>query len=263
MRTPVVTSFALVVAALLPGTLSAQETRFSPTLRAGQLLSVSTIDGDVTVTRGEGRTAEVVATKRVLKGDGSRVKAVMEETSEGVRICTIYLHRGEDDRDTCNSPNRGRRNNWNDNDNNDVEINYTVRLPAGVELNVNTIDGLVDVRGVDTPARINTVDGDIIYEGVAPSRLNTVDGDIRASITGAWSVDASMNTVDGSIEVTLPADAALEVRGSTVDGSFRTDFPMTVRDKWGPRSIQGTIGTGGTRSLRLGSVDGDITLRRR
>ncbi|MEO5798534.1 MAG: DUF4097 family beta strand repeat-containing protein [Gemmatimonadales bacterium] len=265
MRTPVVTTLAIALAAVTAGrALPAQETRFSPTIRAGQHLDISTIDGDVSVTRGEGRTAEIVATKHVRRGDASRVKAVMEQTSDGYKVCTIYLHRDEPDRDTCNGGSDRRRNNWRDNDNYDIEMSYVVRLPAGAVLGVHTVDGNVDVRGVDVAATINTVDGDVTYEGVAPTKLSTVDGDIRATIsTASWIADASMSTVDGSIDVSLPADIALEIHGSTVDGSFRSDFPLTIRDKWGPRSIQGTIGNGATRSLRLGSVDGDITLRRR
>lgn len=148
MRNQIVVALAFtLLMAAVPA--SAQVTRFAPTLRPGQHLDISTIDGDVTVSQGEGRTAEIVATKTVRKGDGSRVKAVMESTA------------------------------------------------------------------------------------------------------------------DGSIEVTLPAGIAVSIKGSTVDGNFSTDFPLTVRGKWGPRSNEGTIGSGGTRTLRLGSVDGDITLRRR
>ncbi|MES2124774.1 MAG: DUF4097 family beta strand repeat-containing protein [Gemmatimonadota bacterium] len=239
----------------------AQVTRFSPTLRPGQHLSISTIDGDVTVSRGDGRTAEIVATKIVRKGDGTRVKAVMESTDDGYRVCTIYLHRGEPDRDTCASRSR---NDWNGSDNFDVDISYVVTLPAGALLAVHTVDGNIDVRGTDTAPSLHTVDGSITYSGVAPATLNTVSGDIHATITsGDWAADATMRTVDGSIDVSLPAGIALTVKGSTVDGDFSSDFPLTVRGKWGPRSIEGSIGSGGTRTLRLGSVDGDIALHRR
>lgn len=266
MRASLSVGWTIAVGAILSGrTLSAQETRFSPTLRVGQQLDIATIDGDVIVRQGAGRTAEVVATKRVRRGDASRVKAVMEQTSNGYRVCTIYLHRGEDDRDTCRGESHGRsRRDWDDNNGYDIEMSYDVTLPAGVSIAVNTVDGNIEVRGVDTPATIHSVDGNITYEGVAPNNLNTVDGDIRATILpGAWSADALMRTVDGTIEVFLPSDVAIDVRGSTVDGSFRSDFPMTMRDKWGPRSFTGTIGTGGARLLRLSSVDGDIMLRRR
>jgi hypothetical protein len=258
MRTITLAAFSLFVAA---AALDAQETRFTPTLRVGQQLSLATVDGDVIVTRGEGRTAEIVATKRVRRGDGSRVKAVMEETSDGVRVCTVYLHKGEPDRNTCRSESSG---NWSGDDNYDIELNYVVKLPAGVKLTVNTVDGDVDAQGIDAPASIRSVDGDIRYSGVAPSNLNTVDGDVHATITSsAWSADMVVQTVDGSIDISLPADVAVAVKGSTVDGSFSSDFPMTIREKWGPRSFEGTIGSGGTRSLRLSSVDGDVTLRRK
>ena len=249
------------VAGLATTELAAQETRFTPTLRVGQQLSLTTVDGDVIVTRGEGRTAEIVATKRVRRGDGSRVKAVMEETSDGVKVCTVYLHKGEPDRNTCRSESSG---NWSGDDNYDVELNYVVKLPEGVMLSVHTVDGDVDAQGIDVPATIRSVDGDIRYSGVAPRDLNTVDGDVRATITNStWGADMVVHTVDGSIDISMPADVAIAVKGSTVDGSFTSDFPMTVREKWGPRSFEGTIGSGGSKSLRLSSVDGDITLRRK
>ena len=205
--------------------------------------------------------AEIVATKRVHRGDGSRVKAVMEETSDGVLVCTIYLHKGEPDRNSCRGDSRG---NWSGDDNSDIELSYAVKLPAGVMLSVNTVDGDVDAQGIDVPASIRSVDGDITYSGVAPRSLHTVDGDVHATITSSlWNTDMVVQTVDGEIEIVLPADVAIAVKGSTVDGSFSSDFPMVIREKWGPRSFEGTIGSGGTKTLRLSSVDGDVTLRRK
>lgn len=262
MQTSTRSALVLAVAAAVATTnLAAQETRFTPTLRPGQQLSITTVDGDVTVSRGSGSTAEIVATKRVRRGDGSRVKAVMEESSDGVKICTVYLHKGEADRNTCRGDSSG---NWSGGDNSDIDISYAVKLPTGVSLSVNTVDGSVDARGVDAPSSIRSVDGSITFEGVAPRDLNTVDGDIHATITGGTATtEMTFRTVDGSIDITLPADVAISVKGSTVDGSFSSEFPMTILGKVGPRSFEGTIGSGGTKTLRLSSVDGDISLHRK
>lgn len=262
MRSALPLGLALAGAALLGDRpAEAQDTRFTPRLSAGQHLALSNIDGDVVVTRGEGRTAEIVAIKKVRRGDGSRVKAVMEETDDGVRVCTIYLHRGEPDRNTCRG--EGRSGGWS-NESWDVDMRYEVRVPSGVLLDVTTVDGDVDITGADAPASVHTVDGNIRLEGVAPRRLNTVDGNVRVVITNTeWSADLAINSVDGDIDVVLPAGIGIDVSGSTVDGDLTTDFPVTMRGKWGPRSFSGTIGGGGSRALRLGSVDGSITLRKR
>jgi DUF4097 and DUF4098 domain-containing protein YvlB len=46
-----------------------------------------------------------------------------------------------------------------------------------------------------------------------------------------------------------------------VNGGIESDFPITVRGRWGPRSMTGTIGSGGRR-LELETVNGAIQIRR-
>lgn len=233
-----------------------EDYRFSRDLRAGQTLALSNIEGNMTVTRTSGRTATVVVTKKVVRGNGDLVKAILEETSDGIKVCTVYLASPGEDRTTCRGTSSG------DHRNLDVEMTYEVRLPSGVRLDAANVDGDLSVDGTDTPGRVTTVDGDVRYTGVMPERLNTVDGDVTLDVTGAVPDGARISTVDGSITISLPADAALDLRASTVDGDLESDFPLTVKGKWGPRTLQGAINGGGP-TLRLNTVDGSITIRRR
>ena len=52
-----------------------------------------------------------------------------------------------------------------------------------------------------------------------------------------------------------------EVHGSTVKGGISTDWPLTVQGRFGPKRLNGTIGSGG-RSLSLSTVNGSIALVR-
>ena len=61
-------------------------------LAAGDRLEISNITGNVDVTRATGRVAEVTVTKTVKRGDGSMVKAIMEDGGSGMRVCTVYLY---------------------------------------------------------------------------------------------------------------------------------------------------------------------------
>ena len=58
------------------GTGAEDEYRFSRELSSGQTLAVSNIEGNITVSRTSGRTATVVVTKKVVRGDGDLVKAM-------------------------------------------------------------------------------------------------------------------------------------------------------------------------------------------
>jgi hypothetical protein len=239
---------------------SSGDYRFTPALHVGQRLDLSNIDGDITVTQGRSAAAEIVVHKIVRRGNGDLVKAVMEETSSGVRVCAVYLNRAGDD-DGCNGRHRDHDDGWREPL--DVEMRFEVRVPSGVELGVNTVDGAVNARGIDTPTTIRTVDGDITFDGVAPDGLNTVDGKISATITNArWDHDVTLRSVDGDVDVTLPAGLGIAITGETVDGDVHADFPVTLAGKWGPRSFRATMGDGGSRELRIHTVDGSIRLHR-
>ena len=258
MRSQLLIAAALVTGLSAPMTAQTSDTRFTPTLMAGQRLAVSNIDGKVTVTQGRGWGAEIVVHKVVHKGNGALVKAILEETSNGYRVCTVYL---ENVGDTDGCDHREHRNR-SGRDPLDVDMQFDVKLPAGVALTVNTVDGDVDARGIDTPANIRSVDGSITFEGVAPEGLHTVDGAITATITNAdWGHALSVRTVDGKIDLTLPSKLNAKVSGQSVEGDITSDFALTVSGKWGPQSFHGEIGTGGGPSLELRTVDGSIRLR--
>lgn len=244
----------------IPAVLPAQQAdyRFSRPMRAGQVLAISNIDGAVTVHRSAGASAEVVVTKRVIRGDGALVQAILEETDDGIRVCTVYLERAGEARNTCSHRNHtGDRR-----DPLEVEMTYEVRVPADVALRVGTVDGDIIASDLGTPARLSTVDGDIRVTGRAPERVTTVDGDIDLAIDGPLPDDLRLSTVDGSVRIAMPATSSFTVHASTLDGSLESDFPLRVSGKWGPRSLRGTVGDGRS-SIRINTVDGNVELRRK
>lgn len=247
---------ALLVTAL---PLAAQETRFTPTIAAGGTLALENINGPMVITQGTGRTAEVVVTKRVIKGDGSYVKAIMEERGGTVRICTIYTNR-DPNRKSCNGDNssssRGRDNY------DEVEMRYEVRVPAGVTVNAESVNGSITATDLDEAASIETVNGSIVFSGTTARHLETVNGRIKAAFGKAdWDGTLKVSAVNGGIDLTFPAGLSAELSGETVNGGINSDFPITIDGKWGPKSFNGTIGRGG-RQLKIETVNGGITLKK-
>lgn len=255
MRTQFLLAAALGAVARLP----AQDYHFTKNLAAGDRVEISNINGNIDVTRAAGRMAEVTVTKIVKKGDGTMVQAIMEEGGSSMRVCTIFVNR-DPNRHTCdgdnNNSSRGR-------DNFEVDMHYVVRVPAGAKLNVDDVNGNVTVTGADADSKIETVNGDIIFDGAGAASLETVNGKVVGTFSrAAWEGTMSVQTVNGSVELTFPADLSADVTGETVNGSINSIFPITIDQGFGPKSFKGRIGAGG-RKLRIETVNGGITLRKK
>ena len=253
------TMITALAALSLATPLAAQDYRFSKEMATGTKLTIENINGTIEVSQGAGRTAEVLVTKTVKKGDGSLVKAIMEADGDGVRVCTIYLNRDRN-RNSCKGDNSS---NSRDGDNFQVEMHYVVKVPAGVRLSADNVNGNVTARGLEAPASLQTVNGDVTFEGATATSIQTVNGKVRGTFTrGSWDGKLDIETVNGSVDLTFPATLNATISGETVNGSIQSnDFPITIEGKWGPKSFTGRIGAGASK-LNIQTVNGGITLQR-
>jgi len=233
------------------------EFRWAGRLGAGQTLEIRGINGGVRVERATGNEAEVVAQKSGKRSDPADVEIAVVPSDRGVTICALYPP--VDGRENECRPGGGGRNNSHDND---VKVEWTVRLPDGVELDASTVNGDVTVRDAGGTVHATTVNGDVDVTTKGAVEATTVNGSIRAAMGQAdWKGKMSFTTVNGSITLEVPSAFNAVVSAETVNGAIETDFPITVQGRFGPRHMQGTIGTGG-RDLELETVNGSIRLRR-
>ena len=186
------------------------------------------------------------------------VKAIMADGGSGMHVCTIYINH-DPNRRSCD----GGNNTTGLNSGFDVQMHYVVRVPTGAKLAVDDVNGNVTVTGGDADSKIETMNGDVIFDGVGASSLQTVNGKIVATFSGAtWQGTMSVQTVNGSVELTFPADLSADVSGETVSGNINSSFPITIDQGFGPKSFKGRIGAGG-RKLKIETVNGGIVLRKR
>lgn len=249
----------LTVAALaLAVAGSAGDFHWSGTVAAGQAIELKGINGSIDARAASGSEVEVTATKTARRSDPAAVEIKVVPHAGGVTVCAVYPSRAGSEPNDC-TPGKGGRMNTSDND---VRVDFTVRVPAGVRLVARTVNGSVGVAGLRSEVEAYTVNGGVELETTAPARAETVNGAIRARIgAGKGSEPLAFATVNGSIEVAMPEGIGAEVQADTVNGGIETDFPLTVKGKIGHRRLSGTIGSGG-RELRLSTVNGSIRLRR-
>jgi hypothetical protein len=131
----------------------------------------------------------------------------------------------------------------------ETRINYAFRVPPGLKLKIDNVNGRIEVDGVDAKMDLTTVNGPI--EVSTPSGelvARTVNGAVRADFTERF-LGARLKTVNGSVKVRVPRDCRVNPEIHQVNGSFRSDIPVTINS-----------GRSDEESLEVTTVNGSVTL---
>jgi len=226
-------------------------------IAAGNVIEIKGVNGDIKAVAGTGTEVDVSAVMKGNRSNPAEVRLDIVQHGEGVTICAMYP--SPDSRPNECQPGNGGRMNTRDND---VTVDFTIRVPAGVRFTGRTVNGDVNADGLTAAVKISTVNGDANFATSSYGEASSVNGSIHASLgSTAWTDALSFKSVNGSVNVDLPADANTDVKVTTVNGRISTAFPITVSGRVQPQRLNGTIGAGG-RSLEIETVNGSITLRK-
>jgi molybdopterin-binding protein len=143
-----------------------------------------------------------------------------------------------------------------------VTVNYKLRVPATVALDLETVNGRITTKGVAGETEVSTVNGPIEIEmpGTAELTAQTVNGRVRARFLESFQ-GANLRSVNGGIEASLPKSASFSCDLSQVNGDFEASFPLSINSNPGSRRVSGEV-NGGAHELRIVTVNGDIELAR-
>jgi hypothetical protein len=236
---------------------SPDEFHWSGRIAQGRTIEVRGINGDVRAEASSGSEVEVTAIKSARRSDPKEVEIRVVEHGNGVTICAVYPSTDPGQPNEC-SPEGGQMNVRN----NDVEVQFRVRVPQGVRFSGRTVNGGIETGPLGSDVDAKTVNGSIVVNSAGIARAKTVNGSITASLGRAdWNGPLEFKTVNGAITLDLPSDTSAEVRAETLNGDISTDFPLTILGRISRRHLTGTIGSGG-RELSLKTVNGSIRLRR-
>lgn len=226
--------------------------QWSERMSRGQTLEVRGINGEIRVESASGSDAEVEAEKTWKRSDPDDVRLEVAETREGYRICALYRKSNGEWNEDCENQSVNR---------NDVVVNYTVRVPPGVHLTVQTVNGEVNVQDVAGDVDASTVNGSIYLSTSGVASATTVNGSIQARIgDGEWNGGLSFETVNGSIDLIMPANVGADLSARSMNGSVKSDFPITATGRITSRRLNGTIGGGGPR-LTMSTINGAIEIK--
>ena len=246
----------LAVAAVLPWAAFAQsDFNWSGTLSPGQTLEIKGVNGSIRAELAAGNMIEVSARKTANRSDPASVRIEVVPSADGITICSVYPGDGAQ-ANYC----EGGRGGHSDSRDNDVSVDYTVKLPAGVRFAPKTVNGSVTALGLRSDVNGTSVNGNVKIRTTGLASAKSVNGSIEAAMgVASWSGSLDFKTVNGSIDLTLPPGASADVHATTMSGNFRSDFPVTMNGRLEESKVEGRIGAGG-RELTLTTVNGAITL---
>jgi hypothetical protein len=267
---------------------------FHRDLAPGRRFYLANIIGNLTVTGGSGRTVEVTAIKKAGRhGAPEDVSIETVELDDGVALCVRYPHERSGNRASEETLKKnpcawethwegGGR--WTGNgDRNDTEVNFTVKLPAGLRLHLSTVSGDVAASGLEGgELALHSVSGNVRLEGGrGPSiELETVSGDVRlldisskevsgrtisgeiefrGAVQDGGSYDFS--TTSGDIALALPQKPNATLSAATFSGDFTSDLPVNQDSTRRHRHRYDATWGSGSAKLYLESLSGDLAIK--
>jgi hypothetical protein len=250
------TTLGILAAALWYGVepaVAQDRWNWSGRLAQGRALEIRGINGTITAEPAAGDRVEVTAEKHGRRSDPAEVRIEVVEHDGGATICAVYPGR----RNRCEPGGGSHRVR-----DNDVEVDFTVRVPGGVRFAGSMVNGGIEAVGLQGPVEAATVNGSVRLDTRAgEARATTVNGSITATVRARGEQPLRFRTVNGSITVALPDHLGADLVARTVNGSIHTDFSIQVQGRLSPRYLSGRIGNGG-QPLELETVNGTIRLNR-
>jgi hypothetical protein len=236
--------------------------RWSGALAAGRVLEVKGIMGSIAAEPSTDDRAEVVAEKRGRSSDFEDVEIRVVEESDGVTICAVY-HPEDYAGDGCDLDDRRRDSDGGRNAR--VDVDFTVRVPEGVELIATVVTGDVEAHGLRSNVSAHSVSGDVAVSTTGVVEAGTVSGSLDVDMGSLDWTRLTFNTVSGDITLRMPEELDADVEFESLSGELDTDFDMRTERRRDGRfvgsRIEGTIGEGGRR-LGFHTVSGDVRLVR-
>ena len=191
-------------------------------IRAGGQLRLKNFSGDVRITGSNRADVVIHAVRRAPRERLDHIKLEITETGSGVSI-----EANKKDRD------------WTERDNNVVDTEFEIQVPADISLDVDVFSSDVTVKDVRGRQRVKTFSGEIEVGGAE------------------GALDAE--TFSGDIAVSLAQGTSASIDFDSFSGSLRTDVPMSYRSS-GRRRVRADIGSGGT-DYHFKTFSGDVRIR--
>ena len=227
------------------------EWRKSYPLQPGARVELSNVNGRIEVTPAAGNTLEVVAVKTARGATAEAARAALdrieirdEANASGVRIETKTVRGGPF--------NHGGG-----------EVRYTVRVPPSANVRFTTVNGGIELSGLDGQVELESTNGGIRARGVSgPIDASTTNGGVDVELSRVSAPGVKLECTNGGIKLRVPADAKATITASITNGGIdvaRADGMVLETRESTRRRLEATLNGGGP-TIRLSGTNGGIQI---
>ncbi|MGD9904471.1 MAG: DUF4097 domain-containing protein [Vicinamibacterales bacterium] len=143
---------------------------------------------------------------------------------------------------------------------------YTVRVPAGVHVDLRTVNGGVRLDNVGGEVRATATNGGV-HGRVADVTLldaRTTNGGVDVEVAGAIAADGrvSLASVNGGVRLAVPDGTRADITARCTNGRVSvSDLDVVADGDVTRRRLSGRLNGGGAR-IDLQTTNGGVTIRR-
>jgi len=236
----------------VPRAEAREEWKKTYTVEAGGELAIENGNGTITIRPGTGPDIEIVATRIAKAGTEEEAKKLLAEMSitESASASSVRLS------------SRVKRLNWGGTQ---YQVNYEVRAPAGLSLNLGATNGTIDVSDWQGRVEMSATNGALEGRGLSGEvQAETTNGKIDIALASLHERGVRLETTNGRVLVELPRDARGRVVAHVTNGAISVDgLNAEASPSNSRRRYEGTLNGGGSATVSVDTTNGAITVRGR
>jgi DUF4097 and DUF4098 domain-containing protein YvlB len=144
------------------------------------------------------------------------------------------------------------------------EVRYTVRVPAGLEVRVSTVNGGVSVSGLKGRVVAETVNGGVKGDDLSGAvEASTTNGGVDVRLAALADDGVKLGCTNGGIKLRLPADSKATISARVVNGGIDTSgLSIETSGDASRRRLEGKLNGGGPR-IEIEGTNGGISIAAR
>jgi hypothetical protein len=218
-------------------------------LAAGGRLEIDNVNGRINVEAWDGATVDVRA-ERLGKGSTQdeakrmldRIEIAEQVSGGAIRIQTKVA----------------RASSWLGGG---TEVRYFVKVPAGAEIDVETVNGGIEVTGLRGRVTAETTNGGVTARRIAgPINASTTNGGVDVDVDAVTEPGIDLECTNGGIRLRLPRDAKATLAASITNGGIDADnLNIELAGQTTRRRLEGRLNGGGPR-IALDGTNGGIQI---
>lgn len=192
---------------------------------SGTTLFIYNISGSIKVEGSTGNKVLLEMDKTITADDEKNIEIGQKEFRLGFDqkddSITVYIAEPFDTRPHI------RHYNFNKDIDYDFNVDFTVKVPEGINLCISTVNnGVITVNNVAGNLRVNNVNEEIrITNAKGKTTAHTVNGDVTVTYMSNPGEESSYQTINGDIHVSYQPGLSADCSFKSMNGEFYTDFP--------------------------------------